>query len=554
MKKGLFLALFAAAPIAMTAQTALDAYQLSQYDLRGTARYMSMGGAFGALGGDLSSLNQNPGGIGVYRKSEVGITLDIDMQSAKAKTLGNSLTTSQTKAYCNNVGYVGSLNTGSRVMPYFQWGFSYGRTASFDRKYRTADYALNGSLSNYVAGYTRDEAWTPSELDSNPENYLSYKAPWMSMLAFNSYLINDPLNPSTGTDYQGLWRNGTTGIGHADVTEKGYVDEYAINLGGNIMDLVYWGIGFGVTDIQYTQNVYYSENLNGALIPNQRAATPQELDDPAPEWNIVDGQIVNGTTVGAGGFGLNSYKSISGTGFNFKAGVIVRPTNWIRLGLAVHTPTYYNLNQTAWAAIDYNYGYTSGPARADYTGTPDNNVSWKLRTPWRLIASAAGIIGSKAIVSVDYEYRPYQNMIEKDDNGTTYEDLRSDIKQYYKAANILRLGAEYRVSPRFSVRAGYAYESTPTGASVRGNKDMVFTSNPDDSGVTPSYSLDQSTNYITAGIGWNYRGFYADATYVYKHRSTEWHPYSINSYTEDAPSTKVDLSSNNIVLSIGYKF
>ncbi len=70
-----------------SAQTALDAYSLSQHELRGTARFMSMGGAFTALGGDLSTLNQNPGGIGVYRSSEISATLDINAQSVRSLTL-----------------------------------------------------------------------------------------------------------------------------------------------------------------------------------------------------------------------------------------------------------------------------------------------------------------------------------------------------------------------------------------------------------------------------------------------------------------------------------
>ena len=77
MNRRIIIAALAPLPLLMGAQTAYDAYQISRYDLRGTARFMSMGGAFGALGGDLSVLGQNPGGIGVYRKSDIGITLDI---------------------------------------------------------------------------------------------------------------------------------------------------------------------------------------------------------------------------------------------------------------------------------------------------------------------------------------------------------------------------------------------------------------------------------------------------------------------------------------------
>ena len=77
----------------VSAQSAIDAYSLSQGDLRGTARFMSMAGAFGALGGDLSTLNQNPAGIGVYRSSEIGVTVDFDIQSVT--TQGTSRTTTR---------------------------------------------------------------------------------------------------------------------------------------------------------------------------------------------------------------------------------------------------------------------------------------------------------------------------------------------------------------------------------------------------------------------------------------------------------------------------
>ena len=82
--KLLHLGLSAAAtlllPAVSQAQSAVDLYNMNRPDLRGTARFMSMGGAFTALGGDLSSLNQNPAGIGIYRSSELGLTLNLDFQ------------------------------------------------------------------------------------------------------------------------------------------------------------------------------------------------------------------------------------------------------------------------------------------------------------------------------------------------------------------------------------------------------------------------------------------------------------------------------------------
>ena len=84
MNKLGYMAIVAALPFSVSAQSAVDAYTLSQNETRGTARFMAMGGAFTALGGDLSTLNQNPAGIGVYRGSDVGFTLDVNIMNAKS--------------------------------------------------------------------------------------------------------------------------------------------------------------------------------------------------------------------------------------------------------------------------------------------------------------------------------------------------------------------------------------------------------------------------------------------------------------------------------------
>lgn len=540
MNKRVLTAAIAALPLCLMAQTAMDAYQMSRYDLRGTARYMSMAGAFGALGGDLSTLNQNPGGIGVYRKSDVGITLDIDMQNSKSITPLQTYKQSQTKAACNNVGYVGSTWTGSDLMPIFNWGFTYNRATSFNRRFRGTD-AMTSSLSNYIAGYTSKEGWTTDQLSSNDDNYFSYNgAPWMSILAYNSFMIN-PVTAGA-TTYNGLWKDGvTTGDNEFDVEEKGYIDEYEINFGGNFTDVVYWGIGVGITDLDYQQNVYYQEYLNNAQIPVEDA-----------NGDIISGQPT--TLPNEVGFGLQSRKHISGTGYNFKIGAIVRPINELRLGLAVHTPTYYNLTENSDGIVDYGYGYSDGPMKPDYTGTPVDSRQWKLRTPWRLIASIAGVIGPNFIISADYEYRPYSTIKTKFDNGDDCEDVNGDIKAYYKDANIVRIGAEYRVNNHISLRAGYAYESTPSGSKVLNNQEDVITSNPSDTGTTPSYTLDKSTSYITCGIGYRYKGFYADMAYVNKQYKSEYHAFTPNVYTAIQPGSEIKTSNNNLVFTIGYRF
>jgi len=539
MDKRIISALIAALPLSIMAQTSFDAYQLSRSDLKGTARFMSMGGAFGALGGDLSTLGQNPGGIGVYRKSDVGITLNIDMHSTQSNSSMMKYKENDTKVTVNNIGYVGSSRTKSEIMPYFNWGFTYGRVATFNRRYRGADY-MQASLSNYIAGYTSAEQWESTALSGTEDNYFSaYGAPWLSILAYNSFMINPTIPGST--NYNGLWGNGTYGENEIEVNETGYVDEYEINFGGNFSDVVYWGIGFGITDIEYNRNSYYQEYLQNARIPVETS----------------DGQVISGPTTETAqevGFGLANRSRITGTGYNFKVGVIVRPINELRLGFAVHTPTYYNLTQSTDGIVDYGYGYGEGQLKPDYTASPIQTTNWKLRTPWRMIASAAAVIGPSAIISVDYEYRPYQNISTKFDNGESITDVNNDIKTDYQSSNIIRLGAEYRLNNHISLRAGYAYESTPTTSAVKNSETMVYTSSPNYTGTNPSYTLDNDTQYITCGLGYRYKGFYADAAYVHKSYSSDFHPFTASEYTDMQLPMELKTKSNQIVLTVGYKF
>lgn len=525
MRKSVIAAMIGVLPGTMLAQSAVDAYQLAQPDMKGTARFMSMAGAFGALGGDLSTLNQNPAGIGVYRSSEIGFSLDLDLQSAKASSMGQSRKTDQTKFNCTNFGYVGAVRLDNDVMPYFTWGASFSRVASFDRYYKGYIPQMSTSMSNYVANFTTADQWTPSELiqEQGYNPYQQSNAPWLSIMSYNAYLIN-PIGNSS--QYNGLFQNGTYGNSAFTVREKGYIDEYAIDFGGNIMNTVYWGIGFGITDISYTQDAYYDEELTDARIPDASAYA---------------------TETGNGWFGLGNYQHVHGNGFNFKAGVIVKPINELRLGLAVHTPTYYDLRHEAYSVVDYSFssGY-EGYHEADegYVTYYDSDF----KSPWRLIASAAGVIGGRGIVSMDYEYVGYDAMRVKDAYGEEYTDITGDIKNYYQSSHIVRIGGEFRVTPQFSVRAGYSYQTSPSKDAAIDNEEYIYTA-----GTNPAYIFDKTTQYITGGLGYRYKGFYADMAYVYKTRESRWRAFTAFDGVE-TPSALIKDQNQQLVFSFGYKF
>lgn len=522
---------------AVFSQSAVDALQLTQGDFRGTARFMSMGGAFTALGGDLSTLTQNPAGIGIYRHSEIGATLNIDIQSTKGESLSNTINNDQTKVACNNFGYVGVANLGG-PMETFQWGVTYGRAVSFDRKYSGYLVPTATSLSNYIASFSN--GYSPEVLDFG-QNYNPYRdsdADWLSILGYAGYLIN-PLN-GTNNQYKGLYQKGTVGDALLHVREKGYIDEYSFNFGGNFSNLVYWGLGIGVTDLSYTRITEYSESMENAAIPNLRS----------------------GDVGGDAGFTLSNYKHITGTGWNVKFGLIVKPINEFRIGAAIHSPTWYSLDHNYDATIGYSY---YNPALAqdrenplegeEYTDVA--SFSWPLRSPWKFMIGAAAVVGGRFILSADYEYQAYPDMTVKNANYDGYgylndyvnnEVVNNDIKSYTQNGNMVRVGAEYRVTPKFSVRAGYNVTLSNIKKDVREGATEVITS-----GTDPSYSFDKTRNNISVGLGYRFGAFSLDAAYVHSSRESTLKPYT-NFGDNMSPSYKIKDNNNNIVLSLGFKF
>ena len=191
--KLLLLSLLGCAP-AMMAQSAIDAYNVSSTDLYGTARFQSMAGAFTALGGDISTMNQNPAGIGVYRSNDFNLSFDVDMQSAKTNAYGNKTTLDKTFADFTNIGYVGAFSINNEVMPYLSFGVSYNRIASFNRRYSGYFNSINTSLSNYIAGISNGIA--PEDLlfdnKSSYNPYFDSDCDWLSILSYNCLLYTSP--------------------------------------------------------------------------------------------------------------------------------------------------------------------------------------------------------------------------------------------------------------------------------------------------------------------------------------------------------------------------
>ncbi len=520
MKRFLIPALACLVAPSILAQSAIDAFQTTQGDFKGTARFMSMGGAFTALGGDMSTLNQNPAGIGIYRRSEIGLTLDLNMQSATAENGGQSASTDQTKFRFNNIGYIGSSAIGDNST--FAWGVSYNRGVSFDHVAKGYAPAIQSSLSNYAAqisnGYTADELNFATGY--NPYNNSS--CDWLSILAYNSYMIGN--TAGSNNRWQGMYQNGTSGSANMRVHEHGYLDEYSFSLGGSYNNSVYWGVALGINDLNYVREVTYGESLNDARVYND-----------------------NGYTTGSSDWTMSNYKHISGTGWNAKFGLIFKPVQQFRIGLAVHTPTWYEFDHNYDAEVSNNGNY-------EYTDVA--SFSWKLQSPWKVMVGAAAVLDD-LIISADYQCDFYKDMSVKtaqyDDYGyfmhyDTDNYINSDIEDYARAANTIRIGAEYRVTRAFSVRAGYNYTTSNVSADYRDGDKEVITS-----GTDTSFSFDKSRQNVSVGFGYRWGKCALDMAYVHGMRDYTLKPYT-DSTAGTAPTFSVKDKDNSVVLTLSYKF
>ncbi|MDE6276934.1 MAG: outer membrane protein transport protein [Muribaculaceae bacterium] len=534
LRSGIAAGLFAL-PLLASAQSAIDANELNGSDVRGTARFVAMGGAFTSLGGDLSSMTQNPAGLGLYRRNEIGLTFDIEKRNYSSETATNTFSNSKTRGNFDNFGYVGTAMLGSSALRSLSWGVSYQRLNSFHRRHQGYNIPTETSLSNYIASFTTAPG---SDLDfgTNYNPYLDSSEDWLSILGYTSYMINPTGGPGM---YQGLHGNNTYGDAAYVIEETGYQDEYNIDFAGNVSDIVYWGIGLGIQDISYSRRLLYSESMEDARIHSERYGT---------------------IATGDAGFDLDSYKTIDGSGVNLKVGVIVRPTDDFRVGLAVHTPTWLHLNHQGDAEVNYSYydpnvaEYSKNPlAGREYTNWYDYDS--RLRSPWRIMFGASYTIASKAIVSVDYERVQYQDMHMKyqtsDAFGYTFvtdEAGNADVKSYFKGGDIVRVGAEYRVTPQFSVRAGYNYQTSHVREATTNAGASVYTA-----GVDPSYSLGKDTGNLSFGLGYRYKSWYIDCAYQWKHQESTFHAYTDFEGFE-APKGSMTDNIHSFVISTGFKF
>lgn len=501
----------------LSAQSEVDALRFSREDVHGTARAMSMGSAFGALGGDQTAISINPAGIAVYRSSEIVGTLNLSQERSEA----GGMDAKKTRFDMDNLGFVGYFPLRNDAIPLVNFGFSYNRLKSFDKNISAAGPA-GSTMIDYIAD--RSAGINPSQLrmgDNLPDPFVTQ--PWLSVLGFNSFLIN-PIND--GDSYEPINTFGETAIGEIQTVERGHIENYDFTVGTTINHVLNLGLSLSIKDISYSLTSDYLEDFDN------------------------------------GGYTLTNWLTTSGAGVSAKFGAIYRPVNFLRLGIAYHTPTWYALTETYEAQIADDMGaYISNP---DYE--PGDTYSavftndYDLKTPGKFVASIAGVFGTKFIASLDYEMVDYSKMKLMIPSGSSDDPSWYDIDNEYismdfRPASTVKAGMEYRFTPQFSGRVGYAWMQNPYETSFSESGDAFI---PNSNTV---YRIEGDANYYTGGFGYRFnRNFFLDLAVVYKSQTDDLYPFP-NLFTENREELVIDaspftLKNNSIrgLITLGYKF
>lgn len=546
MKKITMIALAMFTAVGAGAQTIYDATNIAQKELNGTARFVGMGGAMGALGGDISTIGTNPAGIGIYRSNDAMLTFGYSMTGTESNYVGNKFETNKNRWSFDNAGFVIASKIGNHTpLRYVNFGFNYHKSKSFYKNMTMQ--GLMGSIDNQYVSQVRSMAQQATDAqDYVYHNYNQQRLNWES----NDIYRDSEAGWLGAVGYQGslLFENRQTGSpdsydpyipSEADAyflsRERGGIDQYDFNISFNINDRFYFGVTLGAYDVDYNKYSLYDEMY-------------------AYKWE-GDGQIYEE------GYSLESFNRIHGSGFDFKFGAIFRPIedSPLRIGLAVHTPTYYKLTYTTGALLTSDLylpdeAGNESPVRTTVDtysalGGRDMDRDFKLQTPWVFNASLGYTVGNNLALGAEYEYEDYSSMKFKYPEGDEMAWETGEADLCMKGVSTLRLGAEYKPIPAFSLRAGYNYSTAAY------KKDAIKALPSNSINTDTDFANSKSMNTFTLGIGYRFSSFYADLAYKFDTYKSDFYPFynDINGLVTP-PTTEVTNTRSKVLFTLGMRF
>jgi hypothetical protein len=515
MKKIFFILLFIASSVLAFAQEPADALRFAFNPQSGTARQQAVGGAMGSLGGDISAIFVNPAGLGFYKTGDFVLTPAYNLGNTKSTYFGKA----GDKEKKNNFGFgtsgvvfgTGNMKNGqgSRAAAF---SIAVNRTANLGN---TVSYIGQNNQSSYSQKFL-EEIRNNNDKDANN---VSSGYPYGTSLAFNTYWIDTIAGGSSG-NYQFQTRApiGTGLLQRQQITNRGGITELAIGAAANMNDKFYFGGSLGIAFLDYS-----------------RSSTFDEADATTNPNNKFDFATVNEDL------------STKGVGINLRAGLIFKPVEYVRLGLALTTPTIYSLTDKYSSDITTNTETYKGQFEQTsqfLTGEPKAIFKYNMLTPYKITGSVSYVLREiedvkkqKGFLTADIEYVNYKSSkfepteADLDDQSTVdyLKQLNKAIDNAYKGAFNFRVGGELKFTT-IMARLGAAYYGNPY-------KDLVGEKGSKFQG--------------SGGLGYRNKGFFIDLTYIHTFGKDIHTPYRLQSGL--TPLATIKSNTGNAILTVGFK-
>lgn len=504
-------------------QSSLDALRYSNTGVYSTARSMGMAGAFSAVGADFSATTLNPAGLALYRRSDLMFTPTLRIIANDGSYLGSSNSGSKANFGFTNIGYVASApvnrwNSDSRAreestsgLKSYSFSIGYNQIANFHR--RNSFDAFNGSssITDFFAGLANGDSYLGVDGQDNTS---------LAGMAWGAGLID-----TSGVD--GNWIGAAPGgmvRQQLNQEETGRINDWNIGLAGNFGDKIYAGVSLGIRGLRYSSDFSYAEtDINDVHNTYANDSTP-----------------INSVT-------YTDIYGVRGSGFNLNIGVIARPLDFLRVGLAIQTPTWYSMSDEYVTEITSTFDgdpltYGLQPLSGVYT--------YNFASPFRVTLGAMGLIGKKGFISADFEYLDYSTGKFSSDVSPSssffyaFTGENQDIRQQFTTAYNIRLGGEYRMGPgRF--RLGYGYNGAVLNEEYLEYVDYETGNLQNLAGIR---------QIISGGVGLKQKNYYLDLAYVREYNTERKLMYTVQDVSAYSPEVINRITTNLFSMTIGFTF
>lgn len=506
MKKLLMLSIGLISASFVLAQDITDAVRYSMDEIQGSARFSAMSGAFGALGGDMSSVNINPAGSAIFNNSHASLSLGLFNTKNKVSYFEGNNSYSNANVDLNQLGAGFVFNNNDSNSPWrkFTLSFAYDRTANFDNEWQARGTNTN-SIDSYFLAYTNNsdiyfgdlKLLNGENIEQAYANIGGLQNGYAMQQAFLGYWagVIDPANLDDDTNDEELNYNSNVAAGTFNQSylyaSTGYNGKLAFNFAADYNDKLFIGV-----------------NLNSHFIDYDKLTRLRET-------NSNETSVVNN-------IGFENILSTTGSGFSFQLGAIAKITKDFRAGLSYNSPTWYRISEELSQGINSN----NADSEINYISSVINIYpDYKLQTPGKLTGSLAYVFGKQGLISFDYSVKDYSNSKFKPSTDPLFSGINNNINDILGSAASYRIGGEYRYK-QVSLRGGYRFEESPY-------KDDNFY------GDLTGYSL---------GLGYNFGNMNLDFAFSQAERDTNYQLYNVG-LTDTA---SIESKFTNFILTLGF--